>query len=260
MGWSMPQGKPLTLQKATVRGCTTLQLARQRLQVQVRVLQFREAIGPGVTPVITHEEVMAMLRHVWALRWDNQRKELLWRLVLNGLPTAARMDMVGEACQCGVMAPGCRHHFWDCPAVAQVRTVLEQHVGCALGCEHVWVARLPRAGLHKEVWQVVSLAALLAMDKARRLLCKWRLDARHMAQQHQQPQQQRVAGQAPPHADQQIPTASRVAVATFWDMLADFVAVSTQSSPWRQVLPLNHPFIAPSQARDALVVRRLQQQ
>jgi hypothetical protein len=172
------------------------------------------------------------------------------------------MDMVGEACQCGVMAPGCRHHFWECPAVAPLRAVLEQHVGCPVGCEHIWVARPPRAGLQGGVWQVVSLAALLAMDKARKLLCKWRLDTRRLDQHgpHQQQQQQQVGGQMPPQPDRQVPVASRVAVATFWDMLADFVAVNKESCPWRCVLPLDHPFIAPSSARDALVVRRLQDQ
>jgi hypothetical protein len=43
-------------------------------------------------------------------------------------------------------------------------------------------------------------------------------------------------------------------------MLADFVAVNKELSAWRQVLPLDHPLIAPSAARDALVVRRVQQQ
>jgi exonuclease III len=263
LGWSMPWGKPLPLHTASVRGCTTLQLACQRLQVKLRLLQFTDAIGTGVEPVVTDKEVLAMLRRVWALRWDNQRKELLWRLVLNGLPTAARMDMTGESCQCGVMAPGCRHHFWDCQAVAQLRVEVEQHVGCVVGCEHIWVGRPPRAGLHKGVWQVVCLAALLAMDKARRLLCKWRLDARCMEQQGNQQQQQRrqqPGGQVPPPLDSQVPAAARVAKATFWDMLADFVAVNKESSAWRQVLPMDHPCIAPSTARDTLVVRRVQQQ
>jgi hypothetical protein len=258
LGWSLPRGRPMTLYTASVKRCTTLQMASQRLQVKLRVMQFVESVGSGVVPCVTHEEVMAMLKRVWALRWDNQRKELLWRLVLNGLPTAARMDMVGEACQCGVMAPGCRHHFWECPAVAPLRGEVERHVGCVVQCEHVWVARHPRAGLHKGVWQVVALATLLAMDKARRLLCKWRLDARRLDQQLHQPHPGGV-GQPPPPLDRQMSMVARVAVATFWDMLADFVAVNKGSSAWRHGLPLDHPLIAPSPQRDVLVVRRVQQ-
>jgi hypothetical protein len=58
----------------------------------------------------------------------------------------------------------------------------------------------------------------------------------------------------------QVPTATKVAMATFWDMLFDFVALHKEPPTWRQALPRNHPFIGPSLARDALVVRRLQQQ
>jgi hypothetical protein len=43
---------------------------------------------------------------------------------------------------------------------------------------HLWVGRLPHEGLHKGVWRVVMLAALLGMDIARQLLAKWRLQAR----------------------------------------------------------------------------------
>jgi hypothetical protein len=90
------------------------------------------------------------------------------------------------------------------------------------------------------------------MDKARRVLCRWRLA---VGLQQQQQQQQ----QPPPPEDRQVPIAAKVAVATFWDMLHDFVALRKEPPTWRQALPRNHPLIGPSLARDALVVRRLQQ-
>jgi hypothetical protein len=257
LGWSMPSGKPMTLYKATVRGCTQLQMVSQQALTMARMHRFREALVVEAPAPVSHEDVLTMLSRMWALPWDNQRKELLWRLVLNGLPTAARMDMTGEACQCGAMAPGCRHHFWECPAAVAVRNVLEQHLECGVRCDHVWMTRVPREGLHTGVWRVVALAALLGMDKARRALCRWRLSAEHG---HGQQQQHQGHEQPPPPVDMQVSIAAKVAVATFWDMLNDFVAMRKDPPTWRQALPRNHPLIGPSLARDALVVRRLQQQ
>ena len=104
---------------------------------------------------------------------------------------------------------------------------------------------------------MVALAALLGMDKARRALCRWRLSAEHGPVQQQQHQGHE---QPPPPVDMQVSIAAKVAVATFWDMLNDFVALRKDPPTWRQALPRNHPLIGPSLARDALVVRRLQQQ
>jgi hypothetical protein len=253
LGWAMPRGRPMSLAKATVRGFTQLQLFAQRQLVGERMHRFKEAVSPAGALAVTQHEVLALLRKVWCLRWDNQRKELLWRLVLNGLPTAARMDMLGEACQCGVMAPGCRHHFWECPPAHAVRAVMELAVGCPISCEHVWLARPPRAGLHGGVWRVVSLAALLGMDKARRALCRWRLEDRQQQQQHARVHRHT---QPPPPLHEQLGVAARVAVATFWDMLTDFVGVQGEPVAWRQAIPVDHPFIAPSAGRDRLMVRR----
>jgi hypothetical protein len=74
-------------------------------------------------------ELFKLFKRLWRLPWDNQRKELFWRLSLDGLPTAARMHLLGEPCACGALAPCRRHHFWDC-AVAQA-VLTELHRGLA---------------------------------------------------------------------------------------------------------------------------------
>jgi hypothetical protein len=83
------------------------------------------------------------------------------------------------------------------------------------------------------------VAALLGMDKARRLLTKWRLDARNG-----QPIPQHARTSA-----QQVQVASYTAVAGFWDMLNDFVSLRLYPPEWLvgvgnqgRVGP-THPFI-----------------
>jgi hypothetical protein len=83
------------------------------------------------------------------------------------------------------------------------------------------------------------LAALLGMDKARQLLAKWLLQARN--------------GQPVPQHDatpaQQLQVACRVAVATLWDMLNDFVSLRLYPAEWlvrvgsQGWVGPNHPFI-----------------
>ena len=61
------------------------------------------------------DELLALLRRLWRVRWENQHKEPFWRLVYNAIPTAARLHL-DQPCQCGAAAPADRHHhFWECP-------------------------------------------------------------------------------------------------------------------------------------------------
>ena len=93
----------------------------------------------------------------------------------------------------------------------------------------MWLSRVPHASLHSGVWMVTCQAALLAMDKGRALLCEWALHPPHV----------RVL---PLHV--QLSIASRAAVATFWDMLADFVGLQLYPESWVQHISATHPFIA----------------
>jgi hypothetical protein len=124
--------------------------------------------------------VAAAQRKLWKLRWDNHFKEVYWRVVLNGVPTAARMPSVQRACLCGVCLPGCDHHYWHCPiAQAVVHTIVDNlpAAWCArtpgispLTMQHVWLMQPPRGAkpVLTCVWRVVCLAAFNAMDVGRR--------------------------------------------------------------------------------------------
>jgi hypothetical protein len=237
LGWKRQHGKPITLAKASVRVLTQLQLGPLAASVAQRHGTYLEAASQGLPAqeAPTQAELLGMLRRAWQLPWDNQRKELLWRLVLDGVPTAQRMAMVGQSCACGVVGPGRQHHYWACPVAQAVVAAMQQQLPqqVQLRPVHVWLARPPHRTLHKGVWLVVALAALLAMDHGRRRLCAWALPPK--------PGQQPAP--APP-VDQRLSVASSAAVGMFWGMLADFIGMSLCPPDWLATVPGDHPFLA----------------
>ena len=180
---------------------------------------------------------------LWQLPWENQHKEVYWRLVLNGLALASRMHGSGpQPCACGSPAPhpDRRHHFWDCPVAAAVRSTLAAQLGGQQPSrQQLWLMRHP-AGVHAGVWDAVCLAALAAMDGGRRQLAARLLQARQAADR---PSGSRHPPPPPPLSAQLVPAAQRHAVARFWDLLQDLCTVGTAPAAWQQQLPAAHPFI-----------------
>jgi hypothetical protein len=193
------------------------------------------------------QDLQDAFKQLWKLPWENQRKELFWRLALDGLPTAERMH-TGEPCQCGeAVAPGRQHHFWECPVAVSVRQELQAQLapGAAeLQCADLWLVR-PVPSVHYGVWKVVCLAAMNAMDAGRRTLRK--LDGA---------QQVSEAARAAPVV---VPVlvAQRVAVAHFWALLQDFCVLASVPKRWFSWLDVDHPFLSrASPAAFALTVNR----
>lgn len=251
LGWPHPtvRGRLLRLSDLTVKVTTGLQLQPILAAREVKHQAFLALACQGLPPPLMADtsELFKLFKRLWRLPWDNQRKELFWRLSLDGLPTAARMHLLGEPCACGALAPCRRHHFWDC-AVAQA-VLTELHRGLAgyvvggpqLRPDHVWLARVPSQQLHAGLWLVISQAALLAMDKGRRLLTA--------LQQAEQP--------LPCPA--QLLIAQKVAAAAFWDMLADFVGLALCPAAWLIEVPSQHPFlgVVAVAGSPSLVLRRI---
>lgn len=182
----------------------------------------------------TVEELLKLLSLLWLIPWENRRKELYWRLCLDGVPTSARMHMLGDSCACGVVAPDRGHHYWDCPVAQIVLQELRRNLGgSAIRRVHVWLGRPPVPDLHKQLWLVTTQAALLAMDKGRRVLTAMKL-----ASDEQGPQNAHALP-----ADVQLLLAGKVAVAHFWDMLQDFVGLKLCPLDWLQNVPTQHPFL-----------------
>jgi len=187
---------------------------------------------------------------LWGIPWDNYRKEFFWRFSLDGIPTAARMHLVGASCACGVVAPDRAHHYWDCPiavaVLAELKRNLPAYAATSFHRLHVWLARVPvcTPALHKQVWLVVCQAALLAMDKGRRVFTAIQLGCN-----------QPPSASASLPSDLQLVIAQRVAVATFWDMLADFAGLHLYPVEWLVHVSAHHPFLGVMQ--DTAGSRRL---
>ncbi len=98
------------------------------------------------------------LAAVWRLPCDNKHKDTLWRLQVDGI----RAAKVPGPCPCGAEISRHpfskrQHQFWECPVAVAVRAQLP-----AVPQTAVWLLD-PPPGMHKQVWQLVCLAALSAM-------------------------------------------------------------------------------------------------
>ena len=253
LGWSCPlrQNHTVGLPQLSVRVATALQLQPVLDARREKHEAFLSLACVGLPAPLRAQppELMVLFRQLWQLPWENQRKELFWRLTLDGLPTAARMRM-GEPCACGHLAPDRKHHFWECEVAVAVRG--EMHRGlaglvspAALRCDHVWLARCPSPQVHPRLWLVVCLSALLAMNGGRKSLFALCRGPRGL----------------PGHLACNI--AVRVAKAQFWDMLADFVGLKLCPARWLEeaaALPQPHPFLGiltGGQGQRSLILRRV---
>jgi hypothetical protein len=249
VGWARPGGRPLLLCKATVRALTHLQAELHQVarREKHRVFLQEASVGLNLQVDALCTELHAVLRSLWKLPWDNSRKEVFWRLTLDGLPSAARMHMLGVSCDCGVIAPDRQHHFWGCPVAQAVTQVLQEQLPpqCHLQRINVWLCRPPSAALHVGVWQVVCLAAVISMNKGRQIMYKL------------------STSQPALLAQQRVVVACKVAVATFWDMLMDFVGVGLCNPLWLLEVGHAHPFLCvvhDAKGSGHLQVNRPQQQ
>lgn len=252
MGWVI-EGRACAVYELTVKKATTLQLSPLARARADKHREFLALACQGLPPALQADvsELHGLLSRLWSLKWDNNRKELFWRLCVDGLPNAARMHMVGEPCACGTaVGPGRPHLYWDCPVAQAVVAVLDRGLqrlaSPPLQRAHVWLARPPTAGLHSKLWLVITQAALMGMDKGQRSLTAFKLGALE------------PGGRSLPWPIQEQ-IACRVAVATFWDMLTDFSCLTSAGTGWLQNVSATHPFLRAQ--RDAggqvsLVVRR----
>jgi hypothetical protein len=246
----------------TVRLFTALQWQSASAAVTAKhnafVAAVQATVGLGAQPV-THQELVKFMGGVWRLRWDNSRKEVVWRLVFNAFPTAARMHKADCTCDCGEPVPGWQHHFWGCPVAQAVVSAVQQQLS-ALAVQvqpvHLWMGRPPHPALHPGVWKVVAVAALQSMHKGMKVQAKWAVARaqgavvpRHLA--------------TPAH---RVQAAARVAVATMWDMLQDFACLRLYPHEWVIGVGVEpgvgsaHPFLATSltpAGQQVLCVRRV---
>ena len=160
------------------------------VRVRLRSMASGEALSRGVSDALG--SLFSRLSEVWRLPWENSWKEVWWRLLLHGVPGAGGHD-VGQRgpCPCGWRPPDDLplplvslqqrdHAFWVCPVAVAVRRLLQHFLpsGVVVQPCHLWLLTPPHPSVHAGVWVVVGLAALTALDRARRYMWSLRLAER----------------------------------------------------------------------------------
>ena len=274
LGWRLPPGPaakaaavgaPVMLPKLVVKTGTLLQLGpsmAKRLDAHTEYARLALELPPGIAPSPAVVTTFAQqLSRAWRFKWENVEKEVLWRLAVDGVAGANHRGPAFRCCGCPEAAPddARQHFFWDCPVAGAVRaTIADGLAGLsdppAVSCASLWLCQ-PVQHVDHEVWLVVCMAALSAMDHGRRQL--WRLskaaDRAHAASEaaaraaaarrHQRtllqlPGVVRRANPAP-----LVARASALAVADFWGRLASFVALGKAPDDWLKAVGSDHPFI-----------------
>ena len=235
LGWRLGPDCVLTLKDFTVKMGTHLQLAELgAARLACHTEYVREALGAHASAASVEAATVRLrgtFRRLWQrVKWEPQNKEVFWRLAVDGVAMPGSSHLPGvplEPCACGCF-PGPAgaaesprlHHFWTCPLVKPLLEVLEEGCGCGVGRAHVWLCVSPApARVLPCVWGVVALAALNALEWARRLL--------HARRPY----------------DPALPAAVRLGVvAKFWALLQDFTGLGVPSKGWDAV-SASHPFL-----------------
>ena len=295
LGWVNWGTGHVSLSTLTVKAATHLQLGPVRTHRQQKFTEYvHEALGsqrqralPGIGCIRKAQ------RKVWALRWDNHHKEILWRLPLDGLCTAARMHNAQDPCICGALMPGRAHHFYDCPVAAAVLQNISANLpnawcsrqadGSAVLRKHLWLMQPPPGPrrLHHGVWHVVCVAALNAMDVGRKSANEFRMlqlqpqpavpdpvvlgqprittllqpaPLTAAQQQHNDMLEQQRLQQRQQEAARRLVEAKEQAVARFWLLLTDFAIMHAAPDTWIPHVAEDHPFLCREPMIDTLVV------
>ena len=254
----------------SVRAATALQVAPAlEAQRQARLEYAASALAEGMGAVPGQQAVQEAaaalgksMKVLWRLGWENERRETLWRLSVNGVAAAGGHDVcLGGPCKCGWVGPpgdgglSARkrafawrsHHFWSCPiARAVVSELLSALPAQAqLVCADVWLMR-PPAGVYAGVWGLVCAAAVEAMEFGRKLA--WALDLGGAAAPGGPSQTlitsffPRVSvGDSPPSAV--VQRAARKAAAWFWCLIQDFVSLQRVPVDWLSKMGPTHAFV-----------------
>ena len=169
--------------------------AAGEIRVHLQLQPMGEGLGMLGEVTAALEQLLARLDMVWRLPWENSWKEVWWRLLLHGVAGAGGHDVGCRGpCPCGWVPAAALampavallqrdHAFWDCPVTGGVRQLLQRHLpaGVVLHPQHLWLLVPPHPSVHHGVWVVVGLAALTALNRARRFMWSMELDKRRGA-------------------------------------------------------------------------------
>ncbi len=262
-----PKAALLRTDGLTVRSAVQLQRRQHEQDRQSRVRRFAAAAAAtaGIPYSAALPDSFAKTRaEVWKRRWNNAALEVLWRLPLNGVRGAGGHDIEPAGpCPCGwvpqrdpdLEGPSTgdawrTHAFWECPVAKAVVAELARglsadgqsvHVHAA----HLWLLSPPSPHVDLSAWRVICIAALNAMDTARRRMWAAWKDSRPAAA----PDQPLITAFFPSTAPlprpmgRQAREAATVAVAELYTQLQDFVFAYSDPPAYLGLLGSDHPFI-----------------
>ena len=241
LGWRTSPDTAVSLRDFTVRLGTSWLLSDFARIRRMHHLNFvRAAHGLPTTapdPLDGYRVLCGVLRRVWQrVKWENDRKEVYWRLAVDGVALLGNSHLHGttpDPCCCGTypgssQEPPRTHHFWTCSVAQTLLRDVERTAGCSVTRAHVWLMISPDAKrIRGCVWDVVCLAVLNALETARRYQRSRR-----------------------PHGPLSCARACTVARARYQFLLNDFAALGLPEKGWDSV-EASHPFLC---ARDGKLV------
>lgn len=265
--------QPRALHNLNIRELTAMQTCTATQTRMRKMQQFIQDAYDSQPPANAPALLLSAFRQAWQLPWENTHKETYWRVSTGGLAMYGdgRYSCAGQASDCLCCtgkAVSRMHYFWECPLAKAVIAEMQKSLGptaMPISRAQLWLLQAP-PGVAKHVWMVAGLAALNAMNKARRYItavCMPDIQQRRPAgSQHSQ--QQELAAAPPPaplqhttlpvpqrHPQQasqsQLVLARLHAISRFRSELQDFTSLHAKKPPaaWTKLgaLPANHPFI-----------------
>lgn len=198
------------------------------------------------------------LRQAWRIPCTNALKETLWRLAVNSIPGGVIRPWL---CPCDLHSPPIQssrvHSFWTCPVALAVRAQLDNTLGVAVARPSLWLlGPPPLPNLDDNIWRLVSLAALSAMEHGRALLWAHRcspdwpdpgvLAWANLARSSPIPAhvlRALVFPQAMAARDAIVQRVARSAAVRFWHLLQDFASAHATHPPAGWAIAPNHAFL-----------------
>lgn len=261
VGWRLGDTVCIKLGKLTVRLATQLQEQMQAAgerRARLHTAYEKEArtqppTGTGTAAAVAAAAdeaasascVPTLLQRLWPIKWEKENKETLWRLTVDGVPLPGNTHLCNSAperCGCGGFGgPGHHsaspreHHFWECPVAQAVVQQIAAHVPGPITRAQVWLAEAPQ-GMQQCVWDIISLAALTAMERAR-------VGLRAATRNVPAPQ-----ATAQPGTPSPVEVAKARAVLEFWQRLRGFAEMGVPRHNWDGVGP-DHPILAVTEGR-----------
>jgi hypothetical protein len=241
VGWRLDDDTKLPLAGLTVKLATQLLCEPARAARAVDMSLYVVEALDGVQDVDGMPRLLEAFVRLWALRWENENKEVFWRLAVDGVPLMGNTHVRTAVPHCGCGGYGnCTraeaapvtprmHYFWLCPVARAVCDVIERQCGVLVARHHLWLCCAPE-GIMQPVWDVVVLAGVSAMERGRQYMSARRKEVASVL--ITRPLCERAAARA---------------VAFFWGRLHSFAALGEAPSSWRDVPP-THALLARSPA------------